>query len=250
MGGMVNPVAGLVTIVLLVLTLRSQQDELSEQRAQISRQAFEQTFFTWLTGYRSGVESLVFTRNGTHHTGILALEEIVNDCDPADTVTAASFLTLQMDPTLFTEAQIQNFKSQYVKKTSDWWESVYNGHETQLGGLIRTLFTLIRWIDHQPQSLLSPQDKWKYVAIVRARLSSPELQMLFFNGYIAKGHPFREFVDRYALLDNLNLKKHGYIVIAHNTQRTPFSPSAFDSDIARGLLGISKPGSDVAANAP
>ncbi|MFY1865615.1 putative phage abortive infection protein [Achromobacter xylosoxidans] len=241
MGGMINPVAGLVTIVLLVLTLRSQQDELSQQRTQIERQAFEQTFFTWLTGYRQAVENLVFTDTNERFTGILALQKIITGQKPIDNATAVYRGHWLLDPLRVSAEDVKQNRARIVSDTTDWWQSVYREHEVQLGSLVRTLYTLIRWIDSRSNNLLSIEEKWDYVAIVRARLSSPELVMLHFNGYIIKGYPFREFVEKYALLDNLPTDKHGYIVMATISETAPFAPEAFESDEARAKLGIVKP---------
>ncbi len=57
-GGIVNPSVGLVTIILLVLTLLSQQKELREQRMQAAKQSFEQTFFAWIDNYRQSVRDM------------------------------------------------------------------------------------------------------------------------------------------------------------------------------------------------
>ena len=81
LGGVVNPVVGLVTIVLLIFTLQSQQKELAEQRSQAAIQGFEQTFTSWLTAYRDAVYQTDFVKRAEQHetrlVGLRALEAIV-----------------------------------------------------------------------------------------------------------------------------------------------------------------------------
>ncbi|OAE52867.1 hypothetical protein A7J71_18025 [Achromobacter insolitus] len=227
-GGVVNPVAGLVTIILLVLTLRSQQDELEEQRTQIARQGFEQTFFTWLAAYSDAVSSLEIERSGKWLTGVHALGKMIK----TDGVINGMIVEYRLNEfSRNSEADKENQRVALRVEIGDWWSQVYREHEPQLGRLIRTLFTLVRWVDRHPG--LMESEKWDYVSIVRARLSSPELRFLFFNAFYPQGRPFTQYLERYALLDNLPLSSDAFIKLCANMDSFPFEFQALNSDLAR-----------------
>ncbi|MFY3196785.1 putative phage abortive infection protein [Achromobacter xylosoxidans] len=227
LGGIVNPVAGLVTIVLLVLTLRSQQDELEEQRSQIARQAFEQTFFTWLSSYTDAVASLELGPE-KFLTGVHALAKMIETENVVNGIIADWRLNefSQDSPAVQDRRRIE-----LRAEIRDWWRPTYGEHEPQLGRLIRTLFTLVRWIDRHPT--LTDSERWDYVSIVRARLSSPELRFLFFNAFHPEGRAFTEYLERYALLDNLPLSSNPFIRLCTRMNSFPFELQALNSDLAR-----------------
>lgn len=238
LAGTVGPIIGFASIMVLIATLHSQQTELREQRKLASRQAFEQTFFNWLNSYREAVDRLRFTTSeGKHLSGLLALDAAVNDLREDDHIACIALMYSIVNQKQAGADEVRDdTKKTIVSDISDWWEKIYAQHEPQLGGLIRTLFTLVRWVDRHP--ILSAQEKWDYVAILRARLSSPELSMLFFNGYYLKGLPFTEYVNRYALLDNMPRSKHVFVKLATTSDTEPFSENAFQSDDARAEMGL------------
>lgn len=232
-GGSLNPVIGLITISLLVLTLRSQQTELSEQRKQIARQAFEQTFFTWLNNYRSAVYQLRFRppiASVTEKAGVDAMHWVLSY---ARSLPRSGFDELYSNVDIDTR---EKQRKQERELTATWWLDRFNQFEPQVGSIIRTLYTLVRWIDKNDD--LSTREKWDYIAIVRAQLSSPELRILFFNGYTEAGEPFTQYIDRYAILDNLPLDSHSEVKWGINAKTHPFGEPAFQSELAREALGL------------
>lgn len=239
LAGTAGPIIGFASIMVLIATLYSQQSELSEQRKQASRQAFEQTFFNWLNSYREAIDRLRFpSADAEDLSGLLALGAIINGLNEEDRTACIVLMYSIIDQKRngAQEAKAET-KAIIVSDISDWWKRTYDHHEPQLGGLIRTLFTLVRWVDRHPDLL--PMERWDYVAILRARLSSPELSMLFFNGYSLDGLPFTEYVDKYALLDNLPRTTHELVRLATISDTEPFSENAFHSDYARTALGLS-----------
>lgn len=237
LGGIINPVVGIITIILLVLTLMSQRRELKEQRNQMALAAFEQTFFTWLNTYRDLVNRFRYLYSRMPEEvryGIDGLEQATKDTNyrsNAEAIERSAFVSRAggLGPT--------TSRGTYFSTVAATWRRVYSKSEPQLGAMLRTLFTLIRWVDKNPA--LTAQQKWDYVAIVRAQLSSPELRILFFNGFMPPGQAFTQYVDKYALLDNLLHAEHWDIVAAHTVHAHPFAESAFHSNLARSKLGIS-----------
>lgn len=236
-GGIVNPVVGLVTIVLLILTLQSQRKELQEQRSQAAVQGFEQTLNSWMSHYREAVYQTDYLKQDgvdkTRLVGLRALEAVVwsNKAPTMDEIVKSiSPPSYSLDSPM--QAMLR--ESGIASKPSSWWASVYKDNEPHLAMLLRTLYTLIRWVDDH--EALSWRQKWEYVSIIRARLSTPELIMLFFNETTNRGKRFTAYVDRYALLDNLPDACHGYIDVSRALNSHGFSESSFSSDQARKAL--------------
>lgn len=233
LGGIVNPIAGLVTIVLLVLTLRSQQDELEEQRRQLAKQAFDQSFFGWTSSYRELIAELQHgagNEDDPRKEGVVALDAIIRGCALNDFQTK----TLIEQYQAATKAEQDRLRSEQKIEAADRWKRVFSSNEPQLGALVRTLYSLLRWIDSHPN--VSWAEKWDAVSILRARLSGPELRAIFFNGFLPEGRKFNEYVRRYALLDNLPLVGHNRIKLAMHLDLHPFERASFDSDLARTEL--------------
>ncbi|WP_338615743.1 putative phage abortive infection protein [Achromobacter sp. E1] len=234
LGGIVNPVAGLVTIVLLVLTLRSQQDELEEQRRQLAKQSFDQSFFGWTSSYRELITELQLgdgSDSDPRLMGVVAL----------DAMTRSELISTNLETSLLlkeyerSDAQVRERLCARKKNlVHAWWERQFAANEPQLGALIRTLYSLLRWVDSNPH--VSWLEKWDAVSILRARLSGPELRMIFFNGFLPEGQKFNEYVRRYALFDNLRLNGHNFVILAYRLNFHPFEPESFNSDLARQSL--------------
>lgn len=237
LGGVVNPVVGLVTIVLLIFTLQSQQRELAEQRSQAAIQGFEQTFTSWLTAYREAVYQTDFIKRAGQQEsrliGLRALEAIVKS---QHLPTPAQFYASVSPPSFSSESQIQRIirTASLPLRPIRWWEDVYKENEPHLAMLLRTLYTLIRSIDEH--EAISWQQKWDYVSILRARMSTPELIVLFFNKTTKRGERFTDYVERYALLDNMPLDSHIYVKLMIELENHGFSEMAFSSQTAREKL--------------
>lgn len=233
LGGVINPVAGLMTIVLLVLTLRSQQDELEEQRSQLAKQAFDQSFFGWTSSYRELITGLQYgdgTADDPRTVGVVALDEITRFAVPNNYQTTSLIEQYQAAH----EENKEEMRSTQKMEVRGWWERQFSYNEPQLGALIRTLYSLLRWVDSNPN--VSWAEKWDAISILRARLSGPELRTIFFNGFLPDGRKFNEYVHRYALLDNLPLTGHNQIKLALHLAIHPFERASFDSDRARKAL--------------
>lgn len=228
-----NPVAGLVTIVLLVLTLRSQQDELEEQRRQLAKQAFDQSFFGWTSSYRELITGLQYgdgTEANPRVSGVVALDAMTS----YGTRTNYEIMLLIQQYHAANEESQEKLRLGQKMQVRGWWERQFSYNEPQLGALIRTLYSLLRWVDSNPN--VSWVEKWDAVSILRARLSGPELRTIFFNGLLPEGKKFNEYVHRYALLDNLPSIGHSETKLALDHSLHPFAPASFDSDLARNTL--------------
>lgn len=286
-GGLLNPIVGIVTLVLLVKTLLSQQraielqsDELALQRQELKsqreetarstaaldaqhqaivRQSFEQSLFTWLGSYRELIRELQSNmsdfqeRQGrsllnamAHRLSYEGLQGKTNsyvwrrfDEEAWETIVARAKLGRRRD---------QIAVCRLIDILLDEYSELESKHESDLGSLYRTLYRMLSWIDDSP---LSNEDKWHYVALVRAQLSTSELVLLLLNGIYYDGMNLGFLCEKYAIFDNLNTNwdpilyslRHlplqvGWHPIMEKFGDWPYSEAAFDSSVAKIALEI------------
>lgn len=280
-GGILNPVFSFITVVALVLTLLLQSKELKMSREElelsrselaksaealqrqnraIDRQSFEQTFFSWLNTYgqmldsvenpgspltgrketlegKRALENWWAVRVAPHHFADVIKKKIP---DKFDAQANAVTLLRSLD------------RGQYgliTKQALDWWEELSDDIERQVDSLFRVLYRLVVWVDSQDEERLSPAQKWLYVSIIRARLSSIELVFLFYNGHTARGHRFTRLIEKYALFDNLNFGRDPVLWLVRQCPPggRDYAPTAYDSGLARAALGLPKSGEETLA---
>jgi uncharacterized membrane protein len=270
LGGVLNPVFGFLSVFALLVALVLQTRELklsreslkfSQEELKLSReeqakaakamelqnkaihkQSFEQTFFAWLGTYRQILED-VSDKEGAR--GRLALQGIwasglssdyiygnrIFMGDSNRLVAALNTIGINgLDETGLTHYSI------IAQASKAEWDSLYQNNETGLGSFFRVLYRLLKWIDEQPDSQLTKEDKWLYVGIVRSQLSWIEMVFLFYNGMTDRGAKFKSLIDRYALFDNLTTHSDRLLTILRECpmDSTGYAPGAFSSDIARG----------------
>jgi hypothetical protein len=83
--------------------------------------------------------------------------------------------------------------------TEESYENWYRKHEDEVGHYFRTLYNLVRYIHENGEG-----QRVKYARLVRAQLSSNELQLLLYNGLCKHGREkFKPLMEKYALLKHL-----------------------------------------------
>lgn len=273
-GGMLNPVVGIVTIVLLVRTLQAQQHaielqreellaqrhELQLQREETRRstaaldaqhlamvvQSFEQTFFAWLQSYRQAVSDLRFAgKNGPD-----ALRQMIAYCraDHASMVLSNGSEISDANPAKSYDQVIDSYGKyddrllvERFGRARVAYEGVYQRHHDLIGPLLRSIYRLIKWVDG---SQLAPKEKWHYVSIVRSQLAWAEMMLILYSGCTQQGQRFVALINRYAILDNLEGQTDGLvhamreILVKKPCQDFPYVLSAFNSDVAKLQLGF------------
>lgn len=264
-GGLVNPVVGLATVILVIFSisiqrreLRASLQEMKHANEAATRMNFEQSLFTWLGNYQSLLTSIkVGDRQGRQVLQWL----YENHLSPKVTIGLLELPTeiretarkspnqayLQIDvPGHQGLKQVGEFFFRAVLK----YQSMFLSYRSDFDAPIRTLYRLIRWIDQNP---LTTAEKWHYCALVRSQLSWVELVFLFYNGLILEGEKFAEYANKYALFDNL--VKDDFLLLFAETKITstplsehprlldgrrpwPYLSTAFDSNQAKLALGL------------
>lgn len=265
-GGVINPVVGLITVFLVVMSISIQRKELRAsieemKAANIAAQkmSFEQSLFAWLENYHSQIREIELdNRRGRK----VLLDFYTLRLSPEKTVLLSGFykslsprvlnrtrsneIFMQINP----HANLDNEMAEVLFNAILKYTALYLAHRTDLDAPFRTLFRLLRWID---SSIYSNEEKWHYCTLVRSQLSWPELVFLYYNCLIREGEKLAPYANKYALFDNLLTDDE---LIRFATQeltncpadqrpRTrdgdapwPFTPSAFDSTKAKKDLGL------------
>lgn len=251
-GGLINPVVGMITIILLVKTFRAQQEELRSQLAQaqesgdaLKRQAeatalqsFEQTLFTWFGNYKQivhGLHTREFDDEGdlkSPRIGIDAVRSwaskirfswVVND--PLER-RLQEMVRKRADPGTLTQSEIEEAASILMNK----WEKLMADGSHELRPAIRTLFGIFKWISSHPEDFLSMEKKRLYSGIIRAQLTDKELQLLFFNGLSKRGEAFSSLANEFALFDNLDNPDDFRFYVLLKSSQNRYESAAFGAN--------------------
>lgn len=85
------------------------------------------------------------------------------------------------------------------------------GHLRRLGHYIRHLFQIVKFVDEQPNEIISMGDKYSYISNLRAQLSAHEQILLFYNAISIMGKPWLDallpskenYIERYCMLKSI-----------------------------------------------
>lgn len=212
-GGLLNPLLGLVTISLLLLTYRLQQIELADTRTELktqndilSLQSFEQTFFTWLNSHSELVRDLRLHRTGGddylgRHVMRHYLDLVTNPMwwsDIFDEEPSEFYLALS-------ERHDQNMPLPDQGRISDSvvarWQKM-TAKESALLPVFRNLCALLRWISIS-KMVKADTFRQDYADIVKARLSDEELQAILLHAMTPEGEELRGLSAKYGILSNI-----------------------------------------------
>jgi len=268
-GGILNPVVGMATVLLVIISiviqrreLRASLNEMKVANQAAARMSFEQSLFAWLENYHSQIREIEQGRLKGRKVLLHLYEQVLS---PAKTVTCGGRINLP-EP-LMPIANDSDANQAYIRLNvpgSDGikqlgerqlhavinYQTLYHSHKTDLDAPFRTLFRLIRWIDN---SELSVRDKWHYCTLVRSQLSWPELVFLYYNGLIFEGEKLAIYANKYALFDNLQASDELIRFatqeltecsdqerpkIRDGTSKWPYTTAAFNSSAAKSILGL------------
>jgi len=266
-GGLVNPLVGIATVLLVLINIRIQQRELKASLHQMqlsnkhtARQSFEQSLFAWLSNYRELLQSINIG-NGTKFGRDALLEwywrRLSSGRILRETIST-SIGELLLRDSGNPNAVIQKVQEGILAGRLDAKElhflydaasrnytNLYKEHRTDLDALFRTLYRLFLWIDSYAIDL---DQKRHYASLVRAQLSWIELVYLLFNGLTPEGKKFATLCNKYAMFDNLVVADERMLGIiktdlpkdlpnefnpSKGGRSWPYTASAFSSDIAR-----------------
>ncbi len=203
MGGLLNPIISLFTLVVAVSVWQLQKTELLETRKALEEQGKtaeqqrrEQRFFDLLNLYRATVDSIVLEYS--------RLSGAISTTYSAIGKRAFGLLTSASDANPFPQ-RIRSFFS--AQGDYPHWEdpdpiyvsSLWQKHSPVLDHYFRVVFTLLR----EAEPLLH-DDRFRYIKILRAQLSRDEVCLIAMNLlFDEEGQRMRNLVKEYGLLKHL-----------------------------------------------
>lgn len=268
LGGVVNPIIGLATVILIAISLLTQREELRATQRELkdsnratSRMAFEQSFFAWLNSYHRLLDSVSITDSNLNGRAALvhwqktafsigAIGRLVYGY-PRDVIgDITPYLREALDESIkrIDDPVEERLVQEVFRLTIANYSDVYAQNRSDLDALFRTIFRLLKWID---DSDMNAEEKWHYVAIVRAQVSWIESYYLLLNCLTARGRHFCRYANTYSFFDNLEAGPEPVITVISKIYSTstakfaplpdqgwPLEPRAFSSDLGRAAVGI------------
>lgn len=214
-GGVLNPVFGLLSFSALLVTISIQSKELKEAREQFSRSADAQEKsekvmqLQAVTLIRQQFESTFFSLLEQHNRALESISRV-------SSTTGASPVDLAHDEIF----DWDNINLESAKKTMD-------GHDENFGHYFRTLYQLLKYlcvcipdsdlakgfsVDALEVAPLKPGEKM-YSNIIRSFIRSDIAQLLAVNCFCSSRsdqyYKFKVLVERYSLLEHMPFDVQG-----------------------------------------
>ena len=190
---------------------RGQKEALQKQHAVAEIQVFENTLFQLLRLHHDIVGAMrEIAYNGTEMKGRDAFESLFGAVREKFFERAPNALSAAEDLATI----------RLVYKTA------YDTRQRTFGHYFRNLYQIVKFVH-----LARVADKSRYMAFVRAQLSTTELACLFYNCLSSEGHEkFKPLVEQYALFKNLPVN-----VLMRDYHAQHFAASAFAGSSADAL---------------
>ena len=199
-------------LALQRMELRQTRDELRGQRQALEQQlrALDQQRF----------ESTLFQMINLHHEIVRGIQIPIQGRAASDAPTGREALAKGPVKALWESLNRFAVKSDVrrdddeaellngFKQVTEAYEKMYESYGLHIGHYLRNLYHIFKTID-----LSGADDKQRFASLVRAQLSTPELQLLFYNCFVFGFEKFKPLVHRYDLLQNLprgQTKKPGH----------------------------------------
>ena len=211
-GGLLNPVFGLLSFgaLLIALVLQSKELHASTHELHASAQALD-------------AQHVVLTKQSFENTYFQLLRRV------GEIISEMTYGGITGRPVL---AQLcSNLRSRLVNSggaendVKTIYRDFYNDQSAVLGHYFRTLYHVFTFVDHAP---FGNKEKIVYANIARAQLSGAELFLLFYNGTTGEGaEGFKPLIERYGILKHIMAEALPYA--EHRDNSALYSPTAFMS---------------------
>lgn len=190
--------------------LKGQREVMTLQQSILERQQFESTLFKMLSLLEQIVNSIDVGKGDNQKTG--------RDC-------FITFLTHVRSGLIGRPRSKENnytFATPNPAMAALAYEKFYDQKSNEIGHYFRLLYHIVRYIDDS-----SVANKYTYVRIVRAQLSSGELALLLLNCNTDLGQKFKPLVEKYAILKHTPSSFKGFSPELVSEIKATYSPSAF-----------------------
>ncbi len=241
-GGILGALFSLAGIFLLINTLESQEKAINTQQINFNKQLFESKFFDLINIHRQnsseiniadiiGKKVFLTLQTEFHYCKLvidafnetspkkLSEEEIINIsylCFFFGTVGKISEQVIKRSLSSYpnrVDSIIKEYKNNQKIFTdrADFSYNLFEGHQSILGYYYRHLYQVVKFVDEQPSDLLTYKEKYNYVKILRAQLSTQEQAFLFYNSLSDLGKAWEKQIgldENNKLITKYNLIKN------------------------------------------
>ena len=187
----------------VIITLLLQREDLNAQKAINNLQNFENNFFRLLEQHHRIIDSFVIdVKENDPNDKILPMPEKRKKFSKLD---AFDFLARDFKHR-YNEVKKIRFhadKSYQTIFVYAFLHHTYGKYGYMLSHYFRNLYHIVVFID-ESKALKTLSEKKKYINILRAQLSAPEINLLAWNCMTRYGAAFKPLVERYKLLKNMN----------------------------------------------
>ena len=173
----------------LVLTRQEMEEQTAEfekQNETLKIQRFENTFFNMLSQFQEVVNNLKVSKDYYKSEGRDCFEKTFVKNDQIEQ-SLNDFAHLSMSSIIFRFGLSGYYKSEMPK---------YFDH------YFRLLYRILKFVNDS-KVITDMNEKYEYVATLRAMLSRYELVWLYYNGLSYGAKKFKPLIERYAMLNNL-----------------------------------------------
>jgi uncharacterized membrane protein len=204
-GGVIGPLFGLLAFIGVLLSIANQNKENKKDEKENKKQATENRI----------IKQIEFHHNICNNVNIPAN---LSGTKFKRGRPAFEFLFEKHLKAFYQDVENQNPQLNERQKTDIAFTKLYSKAGKQFGFYFRNLFYLIKYIDDSVDI-----DKEHFVRLVRAQLSTSEIQMLMYNCLFDKGAGFKNYVEQYGLLNGIDESE----MIKENHKEL-FADSAFE----------------------
>lgn len=221
-GGLLNPIVGVVTVFLVLLNARLQRLELrnslremknsnlalKKQNASLETQEFQNIFFSWLGTHRANVSELRFVHSTgfPEYRGKSALFYIYKHylTEPeisrnfADVIPPQEVNSLMAGNGIVDRTYAQCAEDTILKA----WEKTKQRERDNLEVPLQSLLALINWLSEGGNIPISKRHEC--FRVLKSQLSSAELVFLFYESWSVKPYIRKRFAQ-YSLFEQLKV---------------------------------------------
>lgn len=209
-GGVIGPFIAMIAAYLTFIAFWAQYYANKQQRDDIAKERFDQTFFSLMNMHEQITGSLEFTipvkgKNPISHKGRELFYYAFENKAAVNEVEEEKYKDKSMR-TLLKENGLDSYESYHIPTYFDHY--------------FRNMFRILKFIDQsfafdndrdvlkcgkdEEKKSMIFKKKYEYVAILRSTLSCYELLWLFYNSLSEYGNEkFKPLVEKYALLKNM-----------------------------------------------
>lgn len=192
--------------------LRGQKEQLEAQNTTLKQQRFENTFFSFLSLFNSIVDSLEISR-------AFQLGEPPHVFAKGRECFSHYYTEFKNE---YTTQQRENSDTGHRTLCVSAYDRFADSRQAHVGHYFRTLYNIVKFI-----ATSEVENKQIYINILRAQLSSSELNLLFYNCLSKYGNlKFKPFIEQYGLLKSMTFSS-----LIDQRHRELYKESAFNSPL-------------------